>query len=98
MVMNDHQLMNHVLEKNAELALRTEDDARWMREMLTDYKVPFDDHTLGRRLALNGFIHDLLAKIKAPCGEWRLDVRDDGSCGVENDDLGIYVVIHDKRL
>jgi hypothetical protein len=59
-----------------ELEDQVESDARWMREMLTDYKVPFDDHAVGRRLALNGFIHALMAKIKAPDGEWRLGGRE----------------------
>jgi len=32
---------------------------RWMREMLADYRIQYDDHTAGRRCALNGYIHSL---------------------------------------
>ncbi len=27
------------------------DNERWMREVLTDFRIPFDDHKIGRRLA-----------------------------------------------
>lgn len=42
-----------------------EDHDRWLREMLADYRIEFDDHTVGRRLALNQFIHDLRAELEA---------------------------------
>lgn len=29
-----------------------EDHERWLREVLTDFRIPFDDHETGRRLAL----------------------------------------------
>lgn len=28
-----------------------EDNERWMREVLTDFRIQFDDHKVGRRLA-----------------------------------------------
>ena len=28
------------------------DEERWMREVLTDFRIPFDDHEVGRRVAL----------------------------------------------
>lgn len=34
-------------------------DSRWLREMLADYKIEYDDHGNGRRSALNFFIHKL---------------------------------------
>ncbi len=51
------------LETRLHAAERERDEARqderWLREMLADYRVPFDDHAVGRRIALNQFIHDL---------------------------------------
>ncbi len=48
----------------AQVTQQRDDYERWMREMLVDYRIPFDDHTAGRRLALNGFIHDLHEQIQ----------------------------------
>lgn len=34
-------------------------DVQWLRQMLADYRIPYDDHPVGRRIALNVFIHSL---------------------------------------
>ncbi len=31
---------------------------RWMREVLTDFRIPFDDHLIGRRIALAQWMAD----------------------------------------
>lgn len=35
-----------------ELQAEVADGERWLREVLTDYRIPFDDHKVGRRLAI----------------------------------------------
>lgn len=37
---------------NTQLAREVADDERWIREVLTDFGIPFDDHKVGRRIAL----------------------------------------------
>ena len=37
-----------------------EDNDRWMRDVLTDFRIPFDDHLIGRRLALAQWMADKL--------------------------------------
>lgn len=37
---------------NTQLAREVVDDERWIREVLTDFGIPFDDHKVGRRIAL----------------------------------------------
>jgi len=39
------------------------DNERWMREVLTDFRIPFDDHKIGRRLAFTRWMSD---RIKLP--------------------------------
>lgn len=34
-------------------------DVQWLRQMLADYRIAYDDHPVGRRIALNVFIHSL---------------------------------------
>lgn len=34
------------------------DNDRWMREVLTDFKIQFDDHPIGRRLAFTQWMAD----------------------------------------
>ena len=34
------------------LAAQVADEERWMREMLADFRIPYDDHKVGRRIAL----------------------------------------------
>ncbi len=36
------------------------DNDRWMREVLTDFRIPFDDHKVGRRLAFTQWMSDKL--------------------------------------
>lgn len=48
-------------------------DTEWLREMLADYRIPYDDHPVGRRLALNGYIHDLRDKLAKLAEELRGD-------------------------
>ena len=31
---------------------------RWLCEVLTDFRIPFDDHKVGRRMALTGWMRD----------------------------------------
>lgn len=35
------------------------DEETWMREVLTDFRIPFDDHQAGRRLALTCWMKTL---------------------------------------
>ena len=37
---------------NTQLARQIADDERWIKEVLTDFGIPFDDHRVGRRIAL----------------------------------------------
>ena len=37
---------------NTQLARQVADDERWIKEVLTDFGIPFDDHRVGRRIAL----------------------------------------------
>ena len=46
----------------AALKVELDDGQRWLREVLTDYKIPFDDHEPGRRLALTCFLYRLAAE------------------------------------
>lgn len=46
------------LNYNAEI-YRTLDWERWAREVLTDFRVPFDNHTVGLRLGIVQLIHDM---------------------------------------
>lgn len=41
------------------------DHERWLREMCEDYRLASDDHTIARRLAINGMIHDLRTELAA---------------------------------
>lgn len=34
------------------------DNERWMREVLTDFRIPFDDHKIGRRLAFTRWMFE----------------------------------------
>ena len=34
------------------------DNERWMREVLTDFRIPFDDHKIGRRLAFTQWMFE----------------------------------------
>ena len=34
-------------------------DVQGLREMLADYRIAYDDHPVGRRIALNVFIHSI---------------------------------------
>ena len=45
--------MNETNKQRAD-RLQTEvaDEERWMREVLTDFRIPFDDHKQGRRYAM----------------------------------------------
>jgi hypothetical protein len=35
-----------------------DDNERWLYEVLIDYKIPFSNHKMGRRLALQNWMHD----------------------------------------
>jgi len=45
---------------DAEDAMRrgVEDDDKWLKEVLTDFRIDFDDHPQGRRLALIEWMND----------------------------------------
>lgn len=47
----------------AELLALLEDNERWQREVLIDFRIPFDDHKIGRRLALTQWMRDRLEEI-----------------------------------
>ncbi len=49
----------------AALEAAVKDDERWMREILEDYRIPYDNHSVGRRIALNTFIYGLQTQIAA---------------------------------
>ena len=34
------------------------DNERWMREVLTDFRIPFDDHKIGRRMAFTQWMFE----------------------------------------
>jgi hypothetical protein len=56
------------------------DNERWMREVLTDFRIPFDDHKIGRRLAFTQWMHDRLpsnekAQARRACDSRRQDQR-----------------------
>ena len=40
------------------------DEERWMRDVLTDFRIPFDDHEVGRRVALTGWMISQLEAMK----------------------------------
>lgn len=42
------------------MELELSENERWMREVLTDFKIPFDDHKVGMRIALTKWMHDRL--------------------------------------
>lgn len=46
------------------LTKENEDNERWQREVLTDYKIPFDDHTTARRLAFTYWMFDRAQEIR----------------------------------
>ena len=76
------------------LRAKVEDDERWMREMLTDYRIQFDDHTVGRRSALNDFIHKLRAEVK----QWKSSHLKLGDEYVKVDTALVRKTIEVKRL
>lgn len=39
-----------------------DDNDRWMREVLTDFRIPFDDHKMGRRLAFTQWMGDMTGR------------------------------------
>lgn len=43
-----------------QLQAELDDNDRWMREVLTDFKIPFDDHKIGMRLAFTQWMADRL--------------------------------------
>jgi hypothetical protein len=46
------------MKESDEAYAKLADNERWMREVLTDFKIPFDDHEQGRRLALVAWMAD----------------------------------------
>jgi chromosome segregation ATPase len=58
----------------ADLEAVVEDDIRWMREMLQDYGIRYDDHSVGRRIALTTFIYGLkehIVALEAEVEQWK---------------------------
>ena len=47
-----------------ELSRKTKDNTRWLREVLIDFKIPYDDHENGRRTALVRWMIDRVEEIK----------------------------------
>ncbi len=46
-----------------------EDNDRWLRQILTDFRIPFDDHKHGRRIALNRWmIEQIPVNSATDCG------------------------------
>ena len=41
----------------------TDSNDCWMREVLTDFNIPYDDHKVGRRLAITQWMRDRNAQI-----------------------------------
>jgi chromosome segregation ATPase len=61
-------------EQIATLEATAADDIRWMREMLQDYRIRYDDHSVGRRMALTTFIYGLkeqIAAMEAEVEQWK---------------------------
>ena len=50
-------------EEITRLTAENNDHNRWITEMLTNYRIPYDDHIISKRLMLNGFIYKLRAQI-----------------------------------
>jgi len=48
---------------NAGLKVELDGNDQWMRDVLTDFRIPFDDHKKGRRVALTGTIRDSNAEL-----------------------------------
>ena len=68
-----------LIEQITSLEAAVKDDTRWMREMLEDYRIPYDDHSIGRRIALNTFIVGLREQIAA------LQLYKDATLGKESE-------------
>ena len=49
--------------ENAGLVAELDENDQWMRDVLTDFRIPFDDHKKGRRVALTGTIRDSNAEL-----------------------------------
>jgi uncharacterized protein YicC (UPF0701 family) len=58
-------LNKQIEELQAALEAVVTDDIRWMREVLQDYRIRYDDHSVGRRIALTTFIYGLKEQIAA---------------------------------
>jgi hypothetical protein len=58
-------LNKQIEELQAALEAVVTDDIRWMREVLQDYCIRYDDHSVGRRIALTTFIYGLKEQIAA---------------------------------
>lgn len=61
------EMMDH--ERVRDLLFRCREDIsdheRWLREMCEDYKLPCDDNTQSRRVAINTLIHNMRSTIEA---------------------------------
>jgi len=57
--------IKEIMDNAAAECHRCADNDRWMREVLTDFKIPFDDHKIGRRLAFTQWMADVKAAIDA---------------------------------
>lgn len=62
------------------------DDAKFLRELLIDWKVPFDDHDFGRRLGVAQLISDKHDEI----GILKIRIKE-----LENQLKGVYIPVSD---
>lgn len=46
-----------------QLSTELTDHDRWIKDVLTDFKISFDDHKIGRRMALTQWMRDHNTKV-----------------------------------